>query len=138
MYLSVLVITFEPLHIEGARYIFTNSRSGLSIKVIGSSSRSYEQMIILESCCLYQNYSYTENLPIPRVFSRMNNVLNILQELSLTISQKKFIQENRTKLSSHQKAELGPLLPETPWLKCQKVLRFVVNNQIRLNPILSF
>ena len=68
----------------------------------------------IESCCLYRDYSYTENFPIPRVFSRETHVLNILQELSLTISQKKLIQENRTKLFSHQKAELGLLLAQTP------------------------
>ena len=93
--------------------------------------------IIVESCCLYRDYSYTENLPILRVFSRENHVLNTVQELSLTLSQNKLIQENRTKLFSDQKAELGPLLPETPWLKCQKVLKFLVNNQTRLNPILG-
>ena len=42
---SVQTITFEPLHIETSflvcRYIFTISRSSLSIKVIGS--RSYEK-----------------------------------------------------------------------------------------------
>ena len=44
---SVQAITFEPLHIETSflvwRYIFTISRSSLSIKVIGSWSRSYEK-----------------------------------------------------------------------------------------------
>ena len=50
---------------------------------------------------------------------------------------KKFIRENRMKLFSHQKPELGPLLPEIPWLKCQKVPRFVANNQTRLSPILG-
>ena len=91
----------------------------------------------LESSCLYQDYSYTENLPIPRLFSNEDHVLNILQELCLTISQKKFIWENRMKLFSHQNPELGLLLPETPWLKCQEVLRFVVNNQTRLNLMLG-
>ena len=43
----------------------------------------------------------------------MFHVSNILQELSLTISQKKLVQENRMKLFSHQKSELGPLLSET-------------------------
>ena len=42
--LSVQTITFEPLHIGTSfmvwRYILTISRSSLSIKVIGSSSRS--------------------------------------------------------------------------------------------------
>ena len=42
---SVQAITFEPLHIDTlflvCRYIFTISRSSLSIKVIGS--RSYEK-----------------------------------------------------------------------------------------------
>ena len=69
---------------------------------------------LIESCCLYRDYSYTENLSIPRVFSRENHVLDILQELSLTISQKKLVQENRTKLFSPQKAELGLLLAQTP------------------------
>ena len=45
MCISVQAITFEPLHIETSflvyRYIFTISRSSLSIKVIGSRSRSY-------------------------------------------------------------------------------------------------
>ena len=45
--LSVQAITLEPLHIETSclvcRYIFTISRSSLSIKVIGSRSRSYEK-----------------------------------------------------------------------------------------------
>ena len=44
---SVQTITFEPLHIETSflvsRYIFTISRSNLSIKVIGARSRSYEK-----------------------------------------------------------------------------------------------
>ena len=44
---SVQAITFEPLHIETSflvcRYIFTISRSSLSIKVIKSRSRSYEK-----------------------------------------------------------------------------------------------
>ena len=44
---SVQTITFELLHIETSflvcRYIFTISRSILSIKVIGSRSRSYEK-----------------------------------------------------------------------------------------------
>ena len=67
----------------------------------------------IESGCLYLDYSYTKNLFQPRGFSTENHVSNILQELSLTISQKKLVQENRTKLYSYQKAELGPLLPET-------------------------
>ena len=44
---SVQPITFEPLHIETSflvwKYIFTISRLSLSIKVIGSRSRSYEK-----------------------------------------------------------------------------------------------
>ena len=44
---SVQAITFELLHIETSflvcRYIFTISRSSLSVKVIGSRSRSYEK-----------------------------------------------------------------------------------------------
>ena len=44
---SVQAITFELLHIETSflvcRYISTTSRSNLSIKVIGSRSRSYEK-----------------------------------------------------------------------------------------------
>ena len=47
MFLSVQAISFEPLDIEtsflACRYILTISRSGLSIKVIGSRSRSYEK-----------------------------------------------------------------------------------------------
>ena len=47
VFLSVQAITFEPLHIETSflvcRYVFTISRSSLSIKVIGSMSRSYEK-----------------------------------------------------------------------------------------------
>ena len=45
--LSVQAITFDLLHIESSflvyRYIFTISRSSLSIKVIWSRSRSYEK-----------------------------------------------------------------------------------------------
>ena len=45
--LSVQAITFEALYIETSflvcRYILTISRSSLSIKVIGSRSRSYEK-----------------------------------------------------------------------------------------------
>ena len=44
---SVQAITFELLHIETSflvcRYIFTISRSSLSIEVIGSRSRLYEK-----------------------------------------------------------------------------------------------
>ena len=47
VFLSVQAITFEPLDIETSclvcSYILTISRSGLSIKVIGSRSRSYEK-----------------------------------------------------------------------------------------------
>ena len=47
VFLSVQAITFEPLNIETSflvcRYILTISRSSLSIKVIGSRSRSYEK-----------------------------------------------------------------------------------------------
>ena len=47
VFLSVQAITFEPLDIETlflvCRYILTISRSSLSIKVIGSRSRSYEK-----------------------------------------------------------------------------------------------
>ena len=47
VFMSVWAITFEPLHIETSflvyRYILTISRSSLSIKVIGSRSRSYEK-----------------------------------------------------------------------------------------------
>ena len=47
VFLSVQAITFEPLNIETSflvcRYILTKSRSSLSIKVIGSRSRSYEK-----------------------------------------------------------------------------------------------
>ena len=53
-------------------------------------------------------------------FSTENHVSSILQELSLTISQKKLVQENWMKLFSHQKAELGPLLPETPVTQASK------------------
>ena len=45
VFLSVQAITFEPLNIETSfsvcRYILTISRSSLSMKVIGSRSRSY-------------------------------------------------------------------------------------------------
>ena len=45
--LSVQAITFEPLNIETSflvcRYILTISRLNLSIRVIGSRSRSYEK-----------------------------------------------------------------------------------------------
>ena len=47
VFLSVQVITFESLDIETSflvcRYILTIARSSLSIKVIGSRSRSYEK-----------------------------------------------------------------------------------------------
>ena len=47
VFLSVQAITFELLDIETSflvcRYILTISRSGLSIKVIGSKSKSYEK-----------------------------------------------------------------------------------------------
>ena len=47
VFLSVQAITFEPLDIETSflvcRYILTISRSSLSIKVIGSRSRSCEK-----------------------------------------------------------------------------------------------
>ena len=47
VFLSVQAITFEPLDIETSflayKYILTISRSSLSIKVIGSRSRSYEK-----------------------------------------------------------------------------------------------
>ena len=51
VFLSVQAITFEPLNIETSflvcRYILTISRSSLSIKVIGSRSRSYEKKVIV-------------------------------------------------------------------------------------------
>ena len=47
VFLSLQAITFELLDIETSflvcRYILTTSRSSLSIKVIGSRSRSYEK-----------------------------------------------------------------------------------------------
>ena len=47
VFLSVQVITFEPHNIKSSflvcRYILTISRSCLSIKVIGSRSRSYDK-----------------------------------------------------------------------------------------------
>ena len=47
VFLSFQAITFEPLDIETSilvcRYILTISRSSLSIKVIGTRSRSYEK-----------------------------------------------------------------------------------------------
>ena len=50
MCLSVQAVTFELLHIGTSflvwRYILTISRSGLSVKVIGSRSRSYTKMIV--------------------------------------------------------------------------------------------
>ena len=55
MFLSVQVITFEPLDIETSflvcRYILTISRSGLSIKVIGLRSRSYEKNDSFKMLC---------------------------------------------------------------------------------------
>ena len=57
VFLSVQAITFESLDIETSflmkffdevcRYILTISRSGLSIKVIRSRSRSYEKKMIV-------------------------------------------------------------------------------------------
>ena len=51
VFLSVQAITFEPLDIETSflvsRYILTISRSSLSIKVIGSRSRSHEKKKII-------------------------------------------------------------------------------------------
>ena len=60
---SVQAITFETLHIETSflvcRYTFATSRSSLSIKVIGSRSRSYEKMVILLiSTCQSFVYGY--------------------------------------------------------------------------------
>ena len=47
VFLSVQAITFEPLNIETSflvcKYILTISKSSLSMKVIGSRSRSYEK-----------------------------------------------------------------------------------------------
>ena len=47
MFLFAQAITFEPFHIETSflvcRYIFTISRSSLSIKVIESRSRLHEK-----------------------------------------------------------------------------------------------
>ena len=54
--LSVQTITFEPLHIGTSflvwRYILTISRSSLSIKVIGSRSRSCEKndYLLISTC----------------------------------------------------------------------------------------
>ena len=54
--LSVQTITFEPLHIGTSflawRYILTISRSSLSIKVIGSRSRSYAKndYLLISTC----------------------------------------------------------------------------------------
>ena len=51
VFLSVQAITFEPLDTGTSflvcRYILTIFRSSVSIKVIGSRSRSYEKMIVL-------------------------------------------------------------------------------------------
>ena len=51
VFLSVQAITFEPLYIETSflvyRYILTISRSSVSIKAIGSRSRSYFNLLIL-------------------------------------------------------------------------------------------
>ena len=62
--LSVQTITFEPLHIGTSflvwRYILTISRSNLSIKVIGSQSRSCAKndYILISICysfvCVYR------------------------------------------------------------------------------------
>ena len=47
VFLSVQAITFEPIDIKtsflACRYILTISRSSLSVKFIGSRSRSYEK-----------------------------------------------------------------------------------------------
>ena len=57
VFLSVQAITFEPLDTETSflvcMYILTISRSSLSIKVIGSRSRSYEKkmIVLLISTC---------------------------------------------------------------------------------------
>ena len=65
MCLSVQTITFEPLHIGTSflawRYILTISRSSLSIKVIGSRSRScakFDYLKLISTCysfvCTYR------------------------------------------------------------------------------------
>ena len=59
-------------------------------------------MLNIPRLFLYRESSYTETL------FKEESCFNILQELRLRISQKKFVQENRTKLFSHQKPELGP------------------------------
>ena len=63
VFLFAQAITFEPLHIETSfsvyRYIFMISRSGLSIKVIGS--RSYDKnanftyLTCYFSVCIYRS-----------------------------------------------------------------------------------
>ena len=59
---SVQTITFEPLDIETSflvcRYILTISRSGLSIKVIGLRSRSYEKKMIILLISTYESSIY--------------------------------------------------------------------------------
>ena len=64
--LPVQAITFEPLKLENSfsvcRYILTISRSSLSIKVIGSRSRSHEKLAYfyktVTSVCFYFNKTF--------------------------------------------------------------------------------
>ena len=71
---SVQAITFEPLYIETSflvyRYIFTISRSSLSIKVIVSWSRSYEKN---------DNFTYL-NMSILCIWLQVNNEVKITHQ----------------------------------------------------------
>ena len=76
VFLSVQAITFEPHDIETSflvcRYILTISRSSLSIKVIGSRSRSYEK----------KNDSFTYfNLLILCMWLQVINKVNVTHQV---------------------------------------------------------
>ena len=72
--LSVQAITFEPLNIETSFlvcwYIFTISRASLSIKVIGSRSRSYEKN---------DNFTYF-NMLIPCIWLQVINKIKLTHQ----------------------------------------------------------
>ena len=71
---SVQAVTFEPLHIETSFlvcwYIFTTPRARLSIKVIGSRSRSYEK-----------NYHFTYfNMSIISIWLQVSNEVKVTHQ----------------------------------------------------------
>ena len=72
--LSVQAITFEPIHMKISFlicwYILTISRSGLSIKVIGSRSRSYEKN---------DNFTYF-NMLIPCIWLQVINKVKVTHQ----------------------------------------------------------